>query len=451
MAQLFARTVLDQRNQVLIAPPAACQAVRNPVGTCRIRRNMLHIAIAIGLVLAFVVGLTAAATGNELLMAIAVGSAPLGRIFMNAIQMAVIPLVMAVIFVGVARLGNPRTLGRLGGLTLGIYWSSIVVAILIGISVMKVGLTLVPHIPTATAEVSQAPEIPGFMDFIVSLVPSNPFAAASSGKLLPLIVFVALFAAATGALPKDRRERLILVAEDISNVMIKLVWWVLLVAPVGVFGLAAPVTAQLGWGLIQGLAVFIVSVIAGLGIFVALVYIPLVYFAAGIGPLRFFSGTFGAASVAFSTTSTAVTLPVSLKEATDNLGVSKPVADLVVPLGASMFRPGSALFQGAAIIYLAHLYQVPIPAAALSGAILASFLVALTVAPVPSSSVVTLTPALDTVGVPVAGLAVLLGVDRIPDMFRTAVNALGQILVAVVVDKWLGHHIEVAEDAEADL
>jgi len=400
---------------------------------------MLHIAIAIGLVLGFAVGLGAAATGSNVLMAIAVGSAPLGKIFMNAIQMAVIPLVMSVIFTGVARLGNPKTIGRLGGLTLAFFWSNIFVAIVVGMSVMQVGLRFAPEAPITSAVANQAPEIPGFMDFIVGLIPSNPFEAASSGALLPLIVFVALFAAATGTLPEERRERLILLADDISNVMIKLVWWVLLTAPIGVFGLAAPVTAELGWGLIQGLAVFIVSVIAGLGIYMALVFVPLLYFVAKIGPVRFFSSTFGAASVAFSTTSTAVALPVSLKEAKENLGVSKPVADLVIPLGASMYRPGSALFQGAAIIYLAHLYQVPIPAVALTGAILASFLVALTVAPVPSSSVVTLTPALDAVGIPAAGLAVLLGVDRIPDMFRTVTNALGQIVVAVLVDKWMGH------------
>ena len=410
---------------------------------------MLHIAIAIGLILGFAVGLLAAATGNETLMAIAVGSAPLGKVFMNAIQMAVIPLVMSVIFTGVARLGNPKTIGRLGGLTLGFFWSSLFVAIMVGMFVMKVGLRFAPDVQVTTAVASQSPEIPGFIDFMVSLIPSNPFEAASSGALLPLIVFVALFAAATGTLPAERRERLILLADDISNVMIKLVWWILLTAPIGVFGLAAPVTAELGWGLIQGLAVFIASVIAGLGIYMALVFVPLLFFVAKIGPVKFFSGTFGAASVAFSTTSTAVTLPVSLKEAKENLGVSKPVADLVIPLGASMYRPGSALFQGAAIIYLAHLYQVPIPAVALSGAILASFLVALTVAPVPSSSVVTLTPALDAVGIPVAGLAVLLGVDRIPDMFRTVTNALGQIVVSVLVDRWLGHEVS-GTDAEDD-
>ncbi len=400
---------------------------------------MLHIAIAVGLISGLVVGLLAAATGNATLMAIAVSVAPLGTVFMNAIQMVVIPLVMSVIFVGVARVGNPRTMGRLGGLALGFAWASLFVAIMIGMFVMQVGLRFAPDVPITTAVAGPAAEIPGFIDSMVGLIPSNPFAAASSGALLPLIVFVALFAAATGALPKDRRERLITMADDISTVMITLVWWILLIAPVGVFGLAAPVTAQLGWSLVQGLAVFLVSVITGMTIFMALLFLPLLYFVARIGPVQFCSGTFGAASIAFTTTSTAVALPVSLKETTENLGVSKPVADLLIPFLGSVYRPGSALFQGAAIIYLADLYQVPIPPAALSAAILASFLVVLTVAPVPSSSVVTLAPALDVVGVPVAGMAVLLRVDRIPDMFRAGMNLLSQIGVTVLVDRWTGH------------
>jgi Na+/H+-dicarboxylate symporter len=129
---------------------------------------------------------------------------------------------------------------------------------------------------------------------------------------------------------------------------------------------------------------------------------------------------------------------VTLEEVKEKLGVSETVADLVLPLGASMYRAGSALFQGAAIVFLAHLYDVPIPTAALGGAVLATFLVSLTVAPVPSSGVVTLAPALDAVGIPLSGLSILLGVDRIPDMFRSTVNLLGQITTAVVVDKWVG-------------
>ncbi len=402
---------------------------------------MLHLAIGVGLVLGLATGLLAAA-GVEPLMTLALASAPLGTAFLNAIRMVVIPLVMAVIFTGVAKLGDPRRLGRLGVTTLAVFWATVVPAIVIGMGTMWLGLRFAPDIEAPAAAAREAPELPGLVDFLVSLIPSNPFAAASEGALLPLIVFTALFAAAAGSLERDARDRLVGFAEAAGDALIKLVWWILWTAPVGIFGLAAPVTAQLGWGLIQSLAVFVVCVVLGLAIYVASVYLTLLKLVGGIGPLKFLGGTFGAASIAFSTTSTAAALPVTLEEARENLGVSETVADLVLPLGASMYRAGSALFQGAAIVFLAHLFDVPIPAAALGGAVLATFLVSLTVAPVPSSGVVTLAPALDAVGVPLAGLTILLGIDRIPDMFRSTVNLLGQITTAVVVDRWAGEGAE---------
>ncbi|HFB55278.1 MAG TPA: cation:dicarboxylase symporter family transporter, partial [Hellea balneolensis] len=224
-------------------------------------------------------------------------------------------------------------------------------------------------------------------------------------------------------------------AEDMSEALIKLVWWVLYMAPIGIFGLIAPATALLGWGLIQSLGIFIVCVLVGLLLLIGLVFVPILFFVAKMKPSRFFKGTMGAVSVAFSTTSTAAAIPVSLEETTKNLGVSDTVADLLIPLGASMYRPGSALFQGAAIVFLAHIYNVPIAMGTAGAVILATFLVSLTVAPVPSSSVVTMAPALDAIGVPVAGLAFMLGVDRIPDMMRTCVNVLGQISAAVLIDR----------------
>jgi Na+/H+-dicarboxylate symporter len=123
------------------------------------------------------------------------------------------------------------------------------------------------------------------------------------------------------------------------------------------------------------------------------------------------------------------------------------VADLVLPLGASMYRAGTALFQGAAIVFLADLFDVPFPMAAVGGAILATFLVSLTVAPVPSSGVITLAPALDAVGIPLSGLAILLGIDRIPDMFRSTTNLLGQITTSVLVDRWVGEGSSDSPDA----
>jgi Na+/H+-dicarboxylate symporter len=399
---------------------------------------MLHLAIAAGLLLGLIVGLGAAATGNDWLVALAKGSAPFGAIFMNAIRMVVIPLVVTVIFTSIARLGDVRKLGRIGGLTIAYYWITLIPAIAIGMATMKVGLQFASEIEMPQAAAAEVPELPSLVDFLVSLVPANPFAAASHGAILPLIVFTALVAAATGTLPPERRERLINLADDVSAALIKLVWWILYTAPVGVFGLAAPVTAELGWDLVQSLGIFIVCVFVGLALFLTLVTLPLVYFVGGIGPARYLAGTFGAVSVAVSTTSTAAAIPVTLEETTENLEVSTTIADLLVPLGASMHRPGSALFQGAAIVFLAYLYDVPIPVAAIGAAMLATFLVSLTVAPVPSSGVVTMAPALDAIGVPVAGLAILLGIDRIPDMMRTGVNLLGQISAAVLVDRWTG-------------
>ncbi|HBE00124.1 MAG TPA: dicarboxylate/amino acid:cation symporter, partial [Gemmatimonadetes bacterium] len=191
--------------------------------------------------------------------------------------------------------------------------------------------------------------------------------------------------------------------------------------------------------------IFVLSVIVALAIYITLVYLPLLGFVARVSPVKFVAATFGAASLAFSTTSTVAALPVTLEETKGNLGVSDPVADLVLPLGASMYRAGSALFQGAAVVFLAHLFEVPFPMTAVGGAILATFLVSLTVAPVPSSGVMTLAPALDVVGVPMSGLAILLGIDRIPDMFRSTTNLLGQITASVLVDRWVGQDGEASK------
>ena len=253
-----------------------------------------------------------------------------------------------------------------------------------------------------------------------------------------MIVFTALMGAATATLAEERRMRMVAFAEDASEALMKLVWWILYTAPIGIFGLVAPVTARLGWDLLQSLAVFIICVGIGLLIYMSLVMLPLVKLVGRIGPARFLRDTFGGVSIAVSATSTAAAIPVTLEETTRKLKVSKTTADILVPLGASMHRPGSALFQGAAIIFLAHLYGVPVEAAAIGAAMFATFMVSLTVAPVPSSGVMTMAPALDAVGVPASGLAIMLGIDRIPDMMRSGINLLSQVSAAVLVDRWTG-------------
>jgi len=392
-----------------------------------------HVGMALGLILGLAFGLVAAGTGSPSLIRIAEGLRPLGTLFVRAIQMVVIPLVMAVVFVGVAGLGDLRKVGRLGGITLAFIWLTTLPAVMMGMGLMRFTLGFAPDVTPPVVEATAPPEIPGLVDFFLRLVPSNPFEAASSGALLPLIIFTLLFAAASATLPESQRNLLVGFAEAVTAALVRLVYWILWIGPIGVFGLMAPVAATAGWAMLGSLLVFILTVIAGLVLFIGLVYLPLAWFIGGVTPGKLLSGSAGSLTVGFTTTSSVATLPVMLEEAVD-LGVSERARNLALPLAASLNRAGSGLFQGAAVVFLASLYDIAVPGGAWAGAILATFFAASTVAPVPSASIMTLAPALDTVGAPLAGLGVLLGVDRIPDMFRSATNVLGHITASTVVD-----------------
>lgn len=393
---------------------------------------MIQLAILGGLVLGLGVGVAASVTGSPLLLALAEGSAPLGDAFMRAIQMVVIPLVGVTVFVGVAKIGDPRKLGRLGGLSVGFFWLTTLPAILIGMGIMRAALAFAPAVEPPTSAPEVAPELPGTVDFLVNLIPRNPFEAAADGALLPIIIFTALFAAATTTLPAERRETLISLGESLTDVLIKLVHWVLWTAPLGVFGLAAPVAARTGVAMLQNLAIFIVAVVVALFLFMGLVFLPAVRYLGGMPVGRFVRGTLGTYAMGFGTTSSVATLPVMFEEA-EELELPRRISTLVLPLAASINRPGSALFQGAAVVFLASVYGAPLDPGSVTGAVLATFLAAMTVAPVPSASIMTMAPALDTVGVPLAGLGLMLGIDRVPDMFRSATNTVGHMAATATV------------------
>lgn len=400
----------------------------NPTG------GVNHLAIALGLVLGLGLGLAASASGSELLTATAMVFRPLGTLFVNAIQMVVIPLVVVTVFLGVAKLGDIRKLGKLGGLSLGLVWLSYIPAIALGVVGMKIGLRFSPEVSVPLTQDVAATELPGFVDFLVGLVPSNPFEAAAQGSLLPLLVFTILLSAATIPLAQDAKQGMLDLAEGLGQALIQLVHWILWTAPMGVFALAAPMTAEAGWAMLQNLAVFVITVVVLAFVQWGLVYLPVLHFLGRMSPLAFHRATLGTTAIGLGTTSSMASLPVMLEEAEENLGLSEEVYPLVLSLLAALNKAGSALFQAAAVVFLAHLYDVPLPLTAMGGLFLAVFLVALTVAPVPSASVVTLAPALETVGVPVGGLAILFGVDRIPDMFRSAVNMTSHMVWALVVE-----------------
>ncbi len=280
--------------------------------------------------------------------------------------------------------------------------------------------------------------MPGVIDFLVGLIPSNPFQAATEGALLPLIVFVVLFAAAAGALPEKQRDSLIGLANAVADALIKLVHWILWLAPVGVFALAAPVTARAGWAMLQSLIAFILAVLVALLAFVALVYVPAVRMLGRMPAGSFLKGCVSPQVIAAATTSSAATVPAMLEAADAELRVSRAVSGFVIPLGAGLGRAGSAVFQGACVVFLAWLYGVSLAVSGIGGAVLATFIVSFTVPGIPGGSILSLAPALGTVGIPLDGMAVLLGVDRIPDMARTATNVTGTLAATVVVDRLEG-------------
>ncbi len=400
----------------------------------------LYAWVAIGLVAGLLLGLVAAITGSDWLTAVAIGIEPIGTAFVNLLKMVVIPLIAVIIFVGVGSLGDLRRLGQLGGFTLLFFAATSAVGILFGMGVMQLLLPLANEAAAQaiTTESAVPPELPGIVEFLLGLIPSNPFQAAAEGALLPLIVFTIFIGAASGALPESEREQLLALANAVTAALVKLVHWILLLAPIGVFALAAPVTARTGWAMLQSLGAFILAVFVGLVAFVALVFLPLVRFLGRMRVATFLKASVSPLIIAATTASSAASVPAMLEAAERELRLSRAVTSLVIPLGAGVGRSGSALFQGAGIVFLAWLFGVPLAASSVGGAVLATFIVSFTVAGIPAGGVFSLAPALGSVGVPLEGLGILLGVDRIPDMARTTTNVASILAAAVVMERIVG-------------
>lgn len=403
-----------------------------------------HVWMAAGLVAGLVLGFTAQVTKSEALLWITGRAAPpVGRLFLNLLTMVVIPLVATALFSGVAGLGNMRQLGRLGARTLGFFWGSTVVAIVIGFLVASVLLPLAPLSAAQQAALRQAADtvavpaaaaqLPTGAQFLVELVPRNPVRSAVDGSLLPLIVFITIFGVATATLPEDRRRTLTDLAEGATQALIRIVGWVLLLAPVGIFALVAPVAAQLGTAVLKPIGLFIASVLLGLAMLMGFVYLPAVVWVARLAPRRFFRAALPSLAMGFSTTSSLASLPTMLDAAERDLAIPRAVAGFVVPLGASVNRAGSALYQAVAVLFVAQLYGVTFGFGEAFQAGAAVFLASLTVAAVPAGSVVSLAPAFMQTGLPLTGLSLLIGLDRIPDMFRTMTNVAGTLTGAAVM------------------
>jgi Na+/H+-dicarboxylate symporter len=415
-------------------------------GNNTVRSIGIHVWMAVGLAAGLALGLVAAWTQSPLLLTLA-GKwlRPFGTLFLNLLSMVVIPLVATALFAGVAGLGDLRRVGRLGARTLGFFWATTLAAILIGFAVAALLLPFAPITAEQQAALRlaaaadsgmvhrAAEQLPGGARFIVELIPANPVKAAVEGNLLPLIVFTTIFAVAAAALPDEKRRVLTDLADVATQALIRIVHWVLLLAPLGILALVAGAVAQFGLSLLVTMGVFVLAVIVGLASFIVAVYVPAVTLIARLGVWRFFAAIRASMLMAFSTTSSLATLPVMLDAAESDLRISRTVAGFVLPLGASIGRAGSALFQAVAVVFVARLYGAALGVGDLFQAAAAVFLASLTVASVPSASIISLAPAFASTGLPLAGLSLLLGLDRVPDMFRTMTNVTGTLTGAVVV------------------
>lgn len=404
--------------------------------------------MGIGLIAGLLVGLIAAGLAERHHPALAdlVGKIrPIGSLFLNLLSMVVIPLVATALFAGIAKLGDLRTVGRLVVRTLAFFWATALAGIVIGFLVAAVVLPRAAVTPdgqdalraaqsTDQNAIQHAAEsIPSGAQFIVQLVPANPFKAAADGNLLPVIVFVTIFGIAAASLPIEKRAPLTTIADSTTEALIKIVHWVLLFAPIGIFALVAPIVTQFGWSLVRAMLWFILAVIIGVIAFIALVYLPSIALIARLAPARFLRAAFPSMLMGFSTTSSLATLPTMVDAADKDLQIPRPISGFVLPLGASLNRGGSAVFQAVAVVFIARLYGIPFGLAEMVAAGAAVFLASLAVAAVPSGSVISLFPAFQSVGLPIAGISILIGLDRIPDMFRTMTNVTGHLTSAVVV------------------
>lgn len=358
--------------------------------------------------------------------------APLGRLFLNLIMMIIVPLVFSSLIVGAASVGDVKTLGRMGGKTLGYYLITTAVAITIGLSlgaIIQPGAGL--SIPV-DAEVA-VNEAPGLTDTLLNIIPRNPINAMAQGNMLQIIVFALFLGVAFNAIPKEKGQVFIDFFDGLAEIMYKVTSYVMAYAPIGVFGLITPVVVNHGLSVLLPLGKVIAAVYIGCILHAAIVYSGAVKIFAKMSPLHFFKGIMPAAITAFSTTSSAGTLPVTIKSARENLGVSQKVSSFVLPLGATINMDGTALYQGVSVLFIAQVYGVELTMAQMGTIVVTATLASIGTAGVPGAGMIMLSLVLAAIGLPLDGVALVAGIDRILDMARTSVNVIGDGSAAVVV------------------
>ncbi|MCT4619764.1 MAG: dicarboxylate/amino acid:cation symporter [Marinisporobacter sp.] len=374
---------------------------------------------------------------------------PFGTLFLNLIKMLIVPLVLSSLIVGAASIGDIKTLGRIGGKTIGYYLFTTAFAVTIGILLSKIinpGLGLsMPVSIDATA----AKDAPPIMEILLNVIPKNPMKGLVEGNMLQIIAFALFLGIGATSLPEEKSKPFISFFDSLAEIMYKITGLIMSLAPIGVFGLITPVVASNGTDVLLPLIKVIAAVYIGCVIQTLFVYAVTVKAFAKCNPIKFIKGIMPAATTAFSTTSSSGTLPVSIQCIKENIGVSEKIASFVLPLGATINMGGTALYQGVCALFVAQIYGIDLTISQMSTIILTSTLGAIGTAGVPGGGLIMLSVVLASVGLPLEGITLIAGVDRILDMARTSVNVIGDLAAATVVAATENELEDVEENKKA--
>ena len=363
-----------------------------------------------------------------------------GRIFIASLKLLVVPLVFFSLATGASNLSDSSSIGRIGAKTIGLYLLTTAIAISLALGVASVvnpGLGI--NLATATDFVPK--ESPPLMDVLVGIMPTNPVDAMAKGNMLQVIVFAILVGL---AIPRcgQAGKRVRAALADWNEIVMRLILMLMNLAPLGVFCLMLSLFANMGFAAIADLIQYFMTVAGILVLHFLLTYSLLVRFAAGLSPFAFYGRFAPVMAYAFSTSSSNATLPVTLETVERRLGVKNEVASFTVPLGATINMDGTAIMQGVATVFIAQAYNIDISLAGYLTVILTATLASIGTAGVPGVGLITLALVLQQVGLPVEGIALIIGVDRLLDMMRTAVNVSGDAMVSTVVARSEGQFDE---------
>ena len=392
-------------------------------------RLKLHSQILLGIVVGVILGLTLGERATLL--------APIGKAFIALLKMLIMPLILASIVMGIVSIGDARNLGRLGAKTFVYYLTTTFLATFIGLALVNllkpgVGISLGTPGPPPT---HGSP--PSLLSIIMDMIPSNIFRALAQDKVLSTILFSILLGSALNA-TRERSAPLITLFDAFNEVMMKLTQWIMALAPLGVLALMATTVGKLGLSVFKPLALYMLTVLAGLGIHAILILPLLLTLLGRYSPRRFFQAMLSALATAFSTASSAATLPVTMECLEKEARIPNQVVSFVVPLGATVNMDGTALYEAVAALFIAQAYGVTLTLPQQLTVSLTATLASIGAAAIPGAGLVTMVIVLKAVNLPVEGIGMILAVDRILDMCRTTVNVWGDACGSAIIARLEG-------------